>query len=124
MIITANTSALFLLVITTTVLALIHLVFKPYSSNVLNIFDGIILQMMIIVSTLPLVDSFNSNLLLVVVLILLILPLVTFAITELIVHRQNIIKITTYFRSKPVGIDNYNQGTVCLADDCNNNCDS
>ena len=98
MIVIADTSTVFFLVITTTVQALVHLIIRPYSSKVLNICDGVILQLMIIVLTLVIVDS--SDLTLAVVLILLILPLVTFTIMELMVYRECISKIGKCFRSK------------------------
>ena len=81
---TNNNTISFLLVSSTTVLALIHLIFRPYANNVLNIFDGMILQLMSLVSALPLVGSAYPDVLLAIVIIFLMLPITTFTTMELI----------------------------------------
>jgi len=68
----------YLLITTNTTLALIHMTLKPYASRLLNMFDGLILQLMIIVSMLPLVDSISQDLLLLIIFMLISLPVALF----------------------------------------------
>ena len=84
-----------------TMLALIQLIIKPYVSNILNIFDGFVLQIMILVSIVPLIDSYDQNLLLSVAFILLVLPLIAFAVMELFIHKNGIKKISRHIHHKP-----------------------
>jgi len=55
-----NNTFQYLLIIFNSLLALLHFTLKPYGSNILNVFDGFVLQMMIMVSMAPLVDSLWS----------------------------------------------------------------
>jgi len=56
-------------------------------------FDGLILQLMIIVSMLPLVDSFNQHLLLSFIFILVLLPIGAFLIMEIYLYKVKIKEI-------------------------------
>ena len=82
-------------------LALIQLIIKPYVSNILNIFDGFVLQIMILVSLVPLIDSYDQNLLLSIAVILIALPLIAFAVMELFIHKNGIKEISGNIRHKP-----------------------
>jgi len=95
-----NNSTQVLLLITNTLLALIHLIVKPYRSNTLNIFDGMILQMMVFASVISLFDSFGTKMLSAVTILLVVLPLITFAIMELMTHKESIKRIII-IRCKP-----------------------
>ena len=96
-----NTTQVLLVTISTT-LASIHLLLKPYANDILNIFDGIILQFMVLVTVVPLVESFHPDLLLTVIIALVILPLITFAVMELIIYKEKVKNFVTYCKPNPV----------------------
>ena len=96
-----NITIQFLQVPLCTMLALIQLIIRPYVSNILNIFDGFVLQIMILVSIVPLIESYDQNLLLSVAFILIALPLIAFAVMELFIHKNGIKKISRHIRRKP-----------------------
>ena len=50
----------YLLIATNVITLLIHQLLKPYSSSLLNDFDGTILHILVLVSVLPLVEFFNN----------------------------------------------------------------
>jgi len=77
-------------------LALVHMIFKPYSSEILNMFDGLVLQMMIVVSIAPLVGSSNLDLLLAFTVTLVILPVISFLAMEIYLYKSKIKKIIKY----------------------------
>ena len=100
-IIIANLSEVFifqlLLITTSTIIALIHLIVRPYVDDILNMFDGITLQLMVLVTVLPLfdyLDTFDSNLVIGTALFLVILPLVHFIVVKAFTSKQAI-KVTT-----------------------------
>ena len=75
----------YLLIGACVVIALIHHIFKPYNEeyDLLNRFDGTILQLLVLISVLPLVeffDAFNSNLITGIAFVLILLPSVIFFI--------------------------------------------
>ena len=69
---------------------------RPYQSNILNMFDGFVLQLMIVVSMVPLIDSYDHDLLVVFMSVLVVLPLMAFLIIEVYLYKSKIKKITTY----------------------------
>jgi len=83
-------------------LALAQLIIKPYKYFTLNIFDGIVLQVMIFTSVMSLFDSFTTTVLSAVTILLVTLPLITFVVMKMIVHKNNIKKILKNFKPKPV----------------------
>jgi len=66
----------YLMIIFNSLLAFIHVTVRPYGSNILNVFDGFVLQLMIVVSMVPLIDSYDPDLLLSFIVTLVILPLI------------------------------------------------
>ena len=88
----------YLLIILSSLLALIHMTIRPYGSSILNLFDGFVLQLMIVVSMVPLViiDSFGHDVLITFVVILVILPLIAFTVMEIYLYRNAIKKVITY----------------------------
>ena len=104
---TLNITAQFLLVALCTTLALIQLNVRPYASNTLNIFDGFLLQIMILVSMAPLVDIYDENLFLSLAFISITLPLIVFVVMELFIHRKVIKKISARVCHKPIAHSNY-----------------
>ena len=69
---------------------------RPYSNQFLNVFDGTVLHFMVLVSVLPLVDffdSFDSNVVVGIAFILVILPSVTYLTMIVVINKTNIRKI-------------------------------
>jgi len=81
---------------------------KPYASKLLNMFDVMILHLMIVVSMLPLVDSFDQDLLVTFIFILVLLPIGAFLNIETYLYKQTIKQfVKNCFPSKPnTTIDN------------------
>ena len=85
----------YLLSITCTLMALIHLIIKPYASNILNVFDGMILQLMsFIVSTFDFNNLYSSPVTGMVYAIV-IMPVILFCMMELFLYREKIKHIIT-----------------------------
>ena len=80
----------YLLVTACTILALIQLVIRPYKSDILNIFDGFVLQLMSLVSMTPIINNVAQGLLKSTTFILTFLPLAAFAVIELFIHKDTI----------------------------------
>ena len=98
----------FLLITASTIISLIHLIVRPYADDVLNMFDGAILQLMVLVTVLPLFeyfDSFDSNLVVAAAFVLIILPLVQFTVMKVFISKQTI-KVITKKTIKRLSIDN------------------
>jgi len=78
---------------------------KPYDHKILNIFDGLILQLVVLATLIPLADSVSQKLSTATITIVIILPLIFFIALELIVHKETIMtiatKITTCFKTEP-----------------------
>ena len=118
----------YLLITASVVIALLHLVVRPYADNILNIFDGFILQLMILVIALPIL--FNDSVtdpMIGVVLTLIIIPLIMFFAMELMIHKENICKnIMTYCRlmssrykrsSEPIELENLDSCVDTIIDE-------
>ena len=74
---------------------LIHVLVRPYASTIHNVFDGIILQLIVIISVLPVVefvDNYDETLVVVVAYLLVICPITLFIAIKLwtIIHRKGI----------------------------------
>ncbi|XP_065914577.1 probable outer membrane protein pmp20 [Dysidea avara] len=95
-----NTSQVLLLTANILV-ALIHLIVKPYKAKILNIFDGVVLQIIVFISVISMYDSFGSGVLSAITILFVMLPLIAFATMELIIYKENIKKIVTYCKPKP-----------------------
>ena len=93
----------YLLIAASVIVDLVHQCFRPYSSLLLNVFDGVILHFLVLVSVLPLVesfDSFNSNLLVVITLVLIILPALIFVTMSVMINKEEIRKLPGYCYTK------------------------
>ena len=112
-IVVANSSngfvANYMLVIVCGIIALVHLMVKPYSNEILNKFDGIILQLIIFTAILPWFDDFTSPLVIVMAFILIILPLLSFTAMTLLLHEDDLKKIFTKFTAKLKLSNKYNK---------------
>ena len=83
----------YLLIAISTTIALIHLLVKPYADNILNMSDGAILQLLILVTTLPLFEYFNkfdSSLVIAIAFVLVILPAIQFTIIKIFTSKQTL----------------------------------
>ena len=85
-------------------IALIHLMIKPYANNeILNRFDGVILQLIIFIAALQLPENLES---LSVTFVLITLPLLMFIVMIFYLNRYNLKKIITYFINKILSTSN------------------
>ena len=100
-IVIANSSnefiASYMLIVACGIIALIHFTVKPYNNEILNKLDGIFLQMIVFIAALPLLDDFDSPVVISVTFILVMLPLLIFIAFILLVHKNDLKKILTYF---------------------------
>ena len=86
----------YLLIIASTIIALIHVTVRPYADNVLNICDGAILHLMILITALPLMqyfDAFDSNFAVGIAFVLVILPLLLFVVMKVFISKQSLKKM-------------------------------
>jgi len=86
----------YLLITACVIMDLIHQIFKPYSNSLLNIFDGIILHFLVLVSVLPLVeffDSFKTDLVVGIIFVIIILPSVIFTAMLLVINKRKVKKL-------------------------------
>ena len=117
-IVIANSSndfvANYMLIVTCGVIALIHLIIKPYNSEILNKLDGIILQLIIFATALPLFDNFDSPLVITIAFALIILPLLKFLAITLYLHIDDLKNFISHFTLKEEAPNSTN-------DDVNNN---
>ena len=88
------------LVIVCGIIALVHVMVQPYSNEIINKFDGIILHLIIFTAILPWFDDFTSPLVKVMAFILIIIPLLSFTAMTLFVHKDDLKKIFTKFTAK------------------------
>ena len=73
-------------------MALIHVLVRPYTSTIHNVFDGIILHLIIIVSGLPaveFVDNYDETFVVVITYLLVIFPSTSFIAIKLWVNKSN-----------------------------------
>ena len=78
----------------TTIIALAHEMIRPYNDNTLNIFDGAVLLLVVLVTALPLFETFDSSLVKGTSFVLVILRLVQFVMMKIHTNKQTLIKVT------------------------------
>ena len=86
----------YLLITTSTIIALIHVTVRPYADNILNMCDGAILHLMILITALPMIehfDMFDSSFVAGIAFVLVILPLVLFVVMKIFASKQTLKKI-------------------------------
>ena len=72
---------------------LIHVLVRPYVSTIHNVFDGIILQLIVIISALPIVefvDHYDKTLVVVIVYVLVLWPMASFVSIKIWINKKNI----------------------------------
>ena len=93
----------YILISSCALMQLIHVLVQPYISTFLNVFDGIILQLIVIISGLSAVELADNNdetYLLVIAYLLVILPLTSFVAINLWFNRKTIINVIKDCRVK------------------------
>ena len=80
----------YILTATNVIVSLVHIIVRPYSNNILNVFDGVILQLMVFVSVVPVFDTIHSTVIVIATFILIIVPLPIFLIMGLIMHKKSV----------------------------------
>ena len=82
---------------------LIHVLVQPYITTFHNVFDGIILQLIVIISGLPViefVDNYDKTFMLAITYVLVILPLTAFIAMKLWFNKKNILDALNSCRVK------------------------
>ena len=85
----------YLLITICAAVVLIHLSIKPYTSKILNIFDGLLLLLLVLVAILLLAEFINSDSVVHITFALLTLPLIIFLALYLYIHKDAISKFFT-----------------------------
>ena len=88
-----HTIAYYILITVCTIIALLQLLARPYNNKILNRLDGIILQVMILITALPLFDDLDSPLVITIIaFVLLLLPLLIIIVMTLYLHNDYLLK--------------------------------
>ena len=83
----------YLLLSSCALMQLIHVLVRPYADTIHNVFDGIILQMIVIISALPIikfVDNYDESFVLVIAYILVICPIMLFTAMKFWINKKSI----------------------------------
>ena len=90
----------YLLIIVSVIIALMHVLFKPYSIGVLNILDGIVLHAVILIASLPLLSAdITSPLAITLTLLLLTIPLLCFTTVIVSLFKDHFISLISKCKS-------------------------
>ena len=115
-IVIANSSnefiASYVLIVACGIIALIHVSVKPYNNEVLNKFDGVVLQLIIFIAALPLLDDFDSPVAITITFVLVMLPLVIFIALTLFLHKDDLKKLFAHFTFKSQAPNNNNNAVI------------
>ena len=115
-IVVANSSneiiASYVLIVACGIIALVHVTVKPYSNEVLNKFDGVVLQLIIFIAVLPLLDDFDSPIVIIISFVLVILPVIILFVVTLFLHKDNLKKFVAHFSSKSQIPNNGNDADI------------
>ena len=76
----------YMLIVVCGIIDLIHISVKPYSNEILNKFDSIILHLVIFIAALPLFDDFDSPLVITIAFVLVIIPFAKFSCNDIIFY--------------------------------------
>ena len=90
----------YLLSIICGIIALTHLMIKPYNKEILNKVDGVFLHLIIFIAVLRLLDDFDSPLVIAALFTLVTFPLLISVAMALYENKDNLKKIVTYFAPK------------------------
>ena len=90
----------YLLITICAAVALIHLSVRPYTSKVLNAFDGLLLLLLVLLSILLLAEFVNSTSVVQITIVLLILPLTVYFLLCLFIHKDFLKKVLFHLNLK------------------------
>ena len=76
------------------VIALIHLLVKPYSKKILNKLDGVVLQLILFIAMLPFLDDFGTPIVIMITFVLVILPFLNFIATTLFPQKMTLRRLS------------------------------
>ena len=79
----------YMLIVTCGIISLIHVIIRPYNSEILNKLDSIILHLIIFAAALPLFNDFDLRLVITIAFVLIILPLLKFLAMALYLHKDD-----------------------------------
>ena len=103
-IVIANSSndfvANYVFIIVCGIIALIHVMVKPYNNEIINKFDSVILHLIIFIALLPWLDDFDSPFVIAMALTLMILPLLNFISVSIFLHKDDLKKMITHCTTK------------------------
>jgi len=113
----SNDLSQFLLCFSSVVMTMIVTILKPYKHQILNLFDGLILLLVVLATLVPLAGNVSQQLLTATLIIVMTLPLIFFIALELIINKDTIsMKIKANFKTKPVSTsDQNNEVPMCNA---------
>ena len=92
--------ASYVLIVACVIIALIHVMVKPYNDEILNKFDEVLLHLIIFTVALALIDDINSPLVITITCLLVILPLIIFIALVLFLYKDDLKKAITLCTSK------------------------
>ena len=90
----------YMLLIASALMALIHLIIRPYVKAIQNTFDGVVLQLIVIISILPMVElleSYNRVLVVVITYLLIISPIASFIIIKFLLNKNQMKYMIKYW---------------------------
>ena len=91
----------YLLIAACLIIALIHLMVKPYNNKNLNKLDGIILQIIVLITALPILgDGFDSTFVTSMAFVLVFLPLIIYITLILYLHKYHLKKLVAHLIPK------------------------
>ena len=83
------------------IIALLHLMIKPYNNETINKLDGIILQIIVLIKALPLLDDgFDSAFVTTMAFVLVFLPLIIYITLILYLHKDRLKKLVVHLIPK------------------------
>ena len=96
----------YMLIASCVAIASIQRCVKPYAVNYLNVFDGLALQMMILIAVLPVFENLDSKLVVAILLTLVILPLLLLIGMVLLINKNWIKGLAICCSSRSTNGDN------------------
>ena len=93
----------YMLISSCAIMQLIHVLVRPYVSTIHNVFDGMVLQLIVVISVLPIVgfvDNYNETLVVVISYFLTIWPLAGCITIKLWINKKNIQDTVKYLSKK------------------------
>ena len=107
----------YMLIASCAAIASIHIYVKPYAVNYLNVFDGLVLQMMVLLAVLSVFKDLNSKLVVAILLTLVILPLLLLIGMVLLINKNWIKRLAICCSSRSTnGNNNQLRASVPLTD--------